>query len=46
MKLLSPIKQWMGKNKKHKGFYDFDCSTVDGRVFVENHCFSRTKLFN
>ena len=38
--ITSPIKQWMGKDKKHKGFYDFDFSTVDGRVFVENsYCF-------
>ena len=45
--ITSPIKQWMGKNKKHKGFYDFDFSTVDGRIFVENsYCFPATKLFN
>ena len=38
--LTSPVKNWMGKDKKHKGFYHFDFSSVDGRQFVDSsYCF-------
>jgi len=38
--LTSPIHQWMGENKIHKGFHDFDFNTPSGQKFVQNsYCY-------
>ena len=38
--ITSPIKEWMGKDKLHKGFYDFNFETSKGTKFVEeSYCF-------
>ena len=38
--LSSPIKQWMGPNKKHKGFYHFNFDNPKGTEFIKNsYCF-------
>ena len=38
--LSSPIEEWMGPNKKHKGFYHFNFDNPKGTEFVKNsYCF-------
>ena len=38
--LTSPLESWMGKDKKHKGFYTFNFDNPDGREFIENsYCY-------
>ncbi len=38
--LSSPIDEWMGPNKKHKGFYHFNFDNPKGTEFIENsYCF-------
>ena len=38
--LQSPMDQWMGPDKIHKGFWSFDFDKPDGTVFVENsYCY-------
>ena len=38
--LQSPVNQWMGPDKVHKGFWDFDFGTPTGSKFVENsYCY-------
>uniref|UniRef100_A0A6C0L188 Thioredoxin domain-containing protein n=1 Tax=viral metagenome TaxID=1070528 RepID=A0A6C0L188_9ZZZZ len=38
--LTSPLKEWMGKNKTHKGFYHFNFDKTDGREFVkDSYCY-------
>jgi thiol-disulfide isomerase/thioredoxin len=38
--LSSPLKEWMGPKKKHKGFYSFDFNEPTGMIFVENsYCY-------
>ena len=38
--VTSPIKQWMGPDKIHKGFYDFNFDSPTGSKFVSNsYCY-------
>ena len=38
--LTKPIKQWMGPNHLHKGFYTFNFDKPDGRQFIKNsYCY-------
>jgi len=38
--LTSPIEEWMGPNKKHKGFYSFNFDAPNGREFIKNsYCY-------
>tara|TARA_B100001094_G_scaffold271941_1_gene277498 strand:+ start:3093 stop:5294 length:2202 start_codon:yes stop_codon:yes gene_type:complete len=38
--ITSPLDTWMGKDKFHKGFYDFDFNTSKGTKFVkDSYCF-------
>jgi len=38
--LTSPIEEWMGPDKVHRGFYSFNFDNVDGREFIENsYCY-------
>ncbi len=38
--LTSPIKEWMGASKYHKGFYSFDFDSLSGNKFVKNsYCY-------
>ncbi len=38
--LTSPVETWMGSNKKHKGYYDFDFDIPGGQQWRKNsYCF-------
>ena len=38
--ITSPAKEWIGPNKRHKGFYTFDFSKPTGRDFVDSsYCY-------
>tara|TARA_B100001057_G_scaffold451912_1_gene495398 strand:+ start:3498 stop:5696 length:2199 start_codon:yes stop_codon:yes gene_type:complete len=38
--ITSPIKQWMGPDKIHRGFYDFNFNSPTGSKFVSNsYCY-------
>ena len=38
--ITSPVKEWIGPNKRHKGFYTFDFSKPTGRDFVDSsYCY-------
>ena len=38
--LTSPIDNWMGEDKLHKGFYTFNFNNPDGREFIKNsYCY-------
>jgi thiol-disulfide isomerase/thioredoxin len=38
--LTSPLDTWMGKDKLHKGFYNFNFNTPSGREYIENsYCY-------
>ncbi len=38
--LTSPLDTWMGEDKYHKGFYDFDFTTAKGNKFIkDSYCY-------